>query len=185
MSLEQVVQDILRKGEERKREIISLGESERDAQVRQAEQRAAEERANAEKRLSQMIAQMEQQELSSAELESKKALLAAQRAVMEDLRQLVLHEIEGYPEDRRKRLYSKLVQRARKELGECFVYSRNEDRALLQLPSGITYAGPIECRGGLVFESKDRSFRLDYRFESILDDVWNKNMQEIYARLFR
>lgn len=180
-----MVQDILRKGEEKKREIIALGERERDEQLRLAEKRVADEREKAEKRARQMIAQMEQQELSSAELESKKALLGAQREVMEALRELVLHELESYPADKRKKLYSKLVQRARKELGECYVYSRKEDQALLQLPSGMTYASPIECRGGLVFESKDKSFRLDYRFESTLDDVWNKNMQEIYARLFR
>ncbi|MEM2891981.1 MAG: V-type ATP synthase subunit E family protein [Thermoplasmata archaeon] len=185
MGLEQVVEDILRKGEAKRREIISLGESERDAQVRQAERQAEEERARAEERLSRAIAQMEQQELSSAELESKKALLAAQRQVMEDLKQQVLHDLESYPEDKRRRLYSKLVEKAKRELGECRVYSREQDRPLLKLPLGMTYAGGIACRGGLVFESKDGSLRLDYRFESILEEVWNRNMQEIYTRLFR
>ena len=183
--MEQVVEDILRKGEEKRREIVSLGESERDAQVHQAEKQAAEERAKALERLSRAIAQMEQQELSSAELESKKALLAAQRGVMEDLRQLVLHDLEGYPADKRKKLYAKLVEKAKKELGECLVYSREQDRPLLNLPTGMSYAGSIACRGGLVFESKDKSIRLDYRFESMLEDVWNRNMQEIYNRLFR
>ena len=128
---------------------------------------------------------MEQQELSSAELESKKALLVAQRQVMDDLREQVLIELGDYPTDKRKRLYSKLVSRAKKELGECFVYTNKSDKALVQLPPGITHAGTIDCSGGLIFESKDKSFRLDYRFESILDDVWNKNMQDIYAKLFR
>jgi vacuolar-type H+-ATPase subunit E/Vma4 len=44
--------------------------------------------------------------------------------------------------------------------------------------------GTIDSRGGLVFESKDRSVRLDYRFEGVLEDIWNKNMYEIYKRLF-
>lgn len=182
--MNKVVEDILRRGEEKKREIIRLGEKERDEQVSQVDVRISEERKREEKRLGILMAQMEQQETSSAELESKKALLAAQKQVMEDLKERVLHELEGYPADKRKKLYSKLVSKAKKELGECFVYTNAKDKPLVQLPTGISYGGVLDCRGGLVFESKDRSYRLDYRFETVLDDVWNKNMREIYGRLF-
>jgi V/A-type H+-transporting ATPase subunit E len=185
MSLNKVVDEILRRGEEKKQEIIRQGEQERDEQIQQVEKRIVDERLKAEKRTAALISQMEQQELSSAELESKKAMLAAQRQVMEDLKEQVLHELEGYPADKRKRFYSKLVSKVKKDLGECSVYSNKNDKVLLQLPSSMTYAGAVECRGGLVFESKDRSFRLDYRFESMLDDVWNRDIQEIYAKLFR
>jgi V/A-type H+-transporting ATPase subunit E len=185
MSLNKVVEEILRQGEERKQEIIHHGEQERDQQIQQTDKRIVEERMKGEKRTEALISQMEQQELSSAELESKKAMLAAQRQVMEDLKQQVLHELEDYPADKRKKLYSKLVSKAKKELGGCFVYSNQGDKSLLQLPSTMTYSGVIACRGGLVFESKDKSYRLDYRFESMLDEVWNRDIQEIYAKLFR
>jgi len=42
----------------------------------------------------------------------------------------------------------------------------------------------MDCGGGLVFESKDRSVRLDYRFETLLEEVWNKRMNEIFSQLF-
>jgi V/A-type H+-transporting ATPase subunit E len=184
MSLNKVVEDILRKGEEKKREIIQLGEKERDELIVQADKKITENRLKAEKRTEALIAQMEQQEISSAELESKKTLLAAERLAMEELRQQVLEDLANYPSDKRKKLYSKLASRAKKELGECFVYSNMEDKALLQLPSGVISGGIIPCKGGLIFESKDKTVRLDFRFESVLDDVWNKNMKEIYDRLF-
>ena len=184
MSLNKVVEDILRRGEEKKREIIRMGEKERDEQISQAEVRISEERKREEKRLEILMAQMEQQETSIAELESKKALLAAQKQVMEDLKDRILHELEEYPSDKRKKLYSKLVSIAKKELGECFVYTNARDKPLMQLPTGISYGGVLECRGGLIFESRDRSYRLDYRFETMLDDVWNKNIRDIYGRLF-
>ena len=179
-----MVGEILRRGEEKRKEIISLGEKDRDEQVHQAEKKVVEDRLKAEKRTEAAIAQMEQQELSSAELESKKALLAAQRQVMEDLKEQVLGELENYSLEKRRRLYSKLVPIAKKELGECLVYTNKADKAMVQLPSGMTHAGTIDCRGGLVFESKDGSFRLDYRFESILDDLWSEKMREIYNKLF-
>jgi V/A-type H+-transporting ATPase subunit E len=103
---------------------------------------------------------------------------------MEDLRQQALEALAGYPAEKRKRIYAKLVARAKKELGDCYVYSNKADRQLLQLPTGMATGGNIETSGGLVFESKDKSVRLDYRFETILDDVWNNKIQEIYSKLF-
>jgi len=184
MGLEKVVEDILRRGEEKSSEIVGLGEKERDEQIHQAEIKAAEERQNTERRTQVIIAQMEQQELSSAELESKRSLLEAQRQVMESLKEQVLAELENYPEQKRKRLYSRLVQKAKKELGTCKVYSTKADKELLQLPYGVTHVGFFEGPGGLMFESADGSLRLDYRFESMLDDLWNEKLRDIYMKLF-
>jgi V/A-type H+-transporting ATPase subunit E len=184
MSLNKVVEDILRRGEEKKREIIRLGEQERDEQLKQAEKKIVEDRLKFEKRSETTIAQMEQQELSSAELEAKKAMLAAQRETIDDLKEQVLGALADYPVEKKKKLYAKLVTKAKKELGPCYVYSNENDKAVLRLPVGVTDAGIIDCHGGLVFESKDRSYRLDYRFESLLDEVWNKELQQIYAKLF-
>jgi V/A-type H+-transporting ATPase subunit E len=184
MSLDKVVEDILHRGEERKREILKLGEKERDEAIFQAEKMVEEDRKKGLTRTDALVVQMEQQELSSAELESKKALLAAQRQVMEELKEQVLAELEAYPKEKRRKLYNKLAARAKKELGECYVYTNKDDKSLLSLTSGLSAGGQIDCRGGLVFENKDRSVRLDFRFESMVDEVWNKDMQEIFAKLF-
>jgi len=184
MSLDKVVEDILRRGREREAEIIRLGESERDEQLSLSEKRVSEDRAKVERKNAANIEQMERQEISSAELESKKASLAAQREVMEELRGQVLSELSRYPVDKRRKLYSKLVSRAKKELGDCYVYSNKDDQAILQLPPGMASGGTVVCSGGLVFETKDKAVRLDFRFETMLDEVWNKRMQEIYSRLF-
>jgi V/A-type H+-transporting ATPase subunit E len=185
MSLNKVVEDILRKGEENKREVVCLGEKERDEQVLQAEKRIEENRLKEEKKTRSLVAQMEQQELSSAELESKKILLAAQRRAMEELKEQALAELARYPVEKRKKLYSKLMAKAKKDLGECYVYSSRDDKAILQLPAGMASGGVVDCIGGLVFESKDRSVRLDFRFESLLEEIWNKKLQEIYGKLLR
>ncbi len=184
MSLNKVVDEILRKGEEKKAEVIRAGEHERDELIANAGKRIAESRAKAEGALASAIAQMEQQEISSAELESKKALLMARKSMMDLLKERALSRIAGLPPERRKKLYSKLTAKAKKELGECYVYSNKADKALLSLPPGFRPGGTVECSGGLVFESMDRTVRLDYRFESILDDVWNEDMRKIYEMLF-
>lgn len=184
MGLEKVVEEILRKGEERRQDIIRQGEREREEHIAQADVQAAEHAEKATRRADSQVSQMEQQELSSAELESKKALLSAQRQVMDEIKALVLAEIGSYPSDKRAAMYSRLMTGAKKELGECYVYSNAADKPLLRMPAGLSDGGVIECRGGLVFESKDRAVRLDYRFETMLEDVWNKKIQEIYSSLF-
>jgi len=184
MGLEKVIQDIQQRGEAKKQEIVSLGEKERDAQIKAAEKKARDERAKATARVEATLSQMEQQELSSAELEAKRVLLEAERKVMEELKEQVLDELSNYPADRRKKLYAKLVSNAKKELVRGSVYSNKADKPLLQLPPGMTFGGVIEGKGGLVFESEDKTVRLDYRFESILDDLWNAEMREIYMKLF-
>lgn len=184
MGLEKVIQDILQRGDAKKQEIVSLGENERDVQIKAAEKKAREERVKGSARVEAALSQMEQQELSSAELEAKRVLLEAERKVMEELKEQVLDELSRYPADRRKKLYAKLVSNAKKELDRGLVYSNKADKPLLQLPPGMTYGGVIEGKGGLVFESEDKTVRLDYRFESILDDLWNAKMREIYMKLF-
>jgi len=182
--LDKVVEDILSRGQEKRQEIVRLGEQDRDEQIRQAEKRVGQSRDKMEKRTKAMLSQLEQQELSSGELESKKIILVSQRQVMEELKEEALSQLAKYPSESKKKIYSKMVSRAKKEFGDCVIYSRNEDRALLQIPSGMRFGDPIECRGGLIFESMDRSIRLDFRFETLLDDVWNAKLQEIYGKLF-
>ena len=64
------------------------------------------------------------------------------------------------------------------------MYTNASDKRLVRLSQGISNGGVIDCKGGLVFESKDRTVRLDYRFESMLEEVWDKKIQEIYSNLF-
>ncbi len=184
MSLDDVVEDILRKGKSKRDEIVHLGEKERDEQLALAEKKIAESAERTERNHRAAIAQMEQQEVSSAELESKRIVLETQKKVMDELKAQVLSDVSRMPADKRKRIYSKLIAKAKSELGDCYVYSSEKDRALLQLPAGMQNGGTMDTDGGLVFESKDRMVRLDYRFETLLEDIWNSEMKEIYSRLF-
>jgi V/A-type H+-transporting ATPase subunit E len=184
MGLEKLVEDILRKGEEQAQEIIRQGEADRDEQVRSVDAEIVASREKAFRRLEALISQLEQHELSSAELESRKMLLAAQREVLEDLKERSLAELAAYPPEKKLALYAKLFAKAKRILGDCYVYSNKADGASLRPPPGIASGGTIDCTGGLVFESKDRSVRLDYRFETMLEEVWGHKMNEIYTQLF-
>jgi len=184
MGLEKVVDDILRRGEGKRAEIIRTGEKERDDLILQAKKKIEEDRAKNIQKAKSSIAQMEQQEVSSAELGSKRIILESQRKIMDELKAQVLGELSKMPAEKRKRMYSKLIARAKSELGDCYVYSNEKDQSILQLSGGMQSGGTVDTRGGLVFESKDRTVRLDFRFETLLEDLWSSKMKEIYASLF-
>jgi len=183
MGLEKVVDDILRRGEQKRAEIVRTGERERDELMALAKKKIEDDRVKNIQRTKSFIAQMEQQEISSSELESKRLVLESQKKAMDELREQVLEELTRVPTERRKKMYSKLIARATSELGNCYVYSNEKDKALVRLPDGMLTGGTIDTRGGLVFESKDRTVRLDFRFEALLDELWNSKMKEIYGRL--
>ena len=139
--MDKLVEEILRKGDERAQEIVRQGEEERQQQTDLADEEISLNREKGEKRLEMQIAQMEQHELSSAELESRKMLLAAQREVLEDLRERILVELSHYSQEKRNAIYSRLFAKAKSILGECYVYSGRNDADTLSPPAGITKAG--------------------------------------------
>src|SRR5512137_1140793 len=100
MGLNKVIEDILKRGEEKRKEIIRTGEKERDAQIQAALKRIEEDSRKADERARATLNQMEQQELSSAELESKRGVLEEERQVMDELKEQVLAELAKYPPEK-------------------------------------------------------------------------------------
>ncbi len=41
------------------------------------------------------------------------------------------------------------------------------------------FGGTIECSGGIVVESDDGMRRVDLRFETLLQDIWEDSVREI------
>jgi V/A-type H+-transporting ATPase subunit E len=53
--------------------------------------------------------------------------------------------------------------------------------------SGVSGAGLIqetEMEAGIILESKDGMFRLDYRFRTMLEDIWEKELKNVSNILF-
>ena len=59
------------------------------------------------------------------------------------------------------------------------VYCNANDQALVKQITGRSFAGTIDCAGGVVIESGDGTRRVDLRYESILRDVWNDSVREV------
>jgi V/A-type H+-transporting ATPase subunit E len=66
-----------------------------------------------------------------------------------------------------------------------YIYSNKRDEPLVRSLSKLTYEDNIDCIGGIVLENKDRTMKLDYRYETIATMIWDRYLGEIADKLFR
>ncbi|PSP57140.1 V-type ATP synthase subunit E [Halobacteriales archaeon QS_1_67_19] len=191
MSLDTVVEDIRNEARERAKEIRSEGDERAGEIVSEAEADAEEILAEQERETEQTIAQEREQKLSSAKLEAKQKRLEARRDVLEDIRAEVEDRIADLEGDRREELTRELLEAASEEFDDgdtVRVYGKPEDDELLTDIvgdyDGYEYAGEHDCLGGVVVESDQSRLRVNNTFDSVLEDVWEDNLQDISKRLF-
>ncbi|MFA9502101.1 V-type ATP synthase subunit E [Natrinema sp. H-ect1] len=191
MSLDTVVKDIREEANARAEDIRSEGETRAEEIESAAEADAEEIRADAEAEVDREIDQLREQRLSSAKLEAKQKRLEARRDVLGEVREAVEDELTTLEGDTREDLTRDLLEAASEEFDEgndVNVYGRSDDAELLESIvadyDGYEYAGEVDCLGGVVVESDQSRVRVNNTFDSVLEDVWEDNLQGISNRLF-
>jgi V/A-type H+-transporting ATPase subunit E len=191
MSLDTVVEDIREEAHARAEDIRSEGETRAEEIESAAEADAEEILADAEAEVEREIDQLREQRLSSAKLEAKQQRLEARRDVLGEVREAVEDELASLEGDTREELTRDLLEAASDEFDEgddVSVYGRSDDQELLESIladyDGYEYAGEFDCLGGVVVESEQSRVRVNNTFDSVLEDVWEDNLQAISNRLF-
>ncbi|OVE85060.1 V-type ATP synthase subunit E [Natronolimnobius baerhuensis] len=191
MSLDTVVEDIREEAHARAEDIRDDAESRATEIESAAEEDAEEILADAEREVEREVEQLREQRLSSAKLEAKQKRLEARRDVLSDVREQVESALVDLEGDSREELTRDLLESASVEFDEgddVSVYGRTDDQDLLESIladyDGYEYAGEYDCLGGVVVESDQSRVRVNNTFDSVLEDVWEDNLQEISNRLF-
>lgn len=191
MSLDTVVEDIRNEARERAKEIEAEGEERAEEIVSEAESDAEEILAEQERQTEQTIAQEREQKLSSAKLEAKQKRLEARRDVLQEVRATVEDRIANLEGDDREALTRELLDDAAEEFDDgdtVHVYgAESDDELLTDIVTdydGYEYAGEYDCLGGVVVESEQSRLRVNNTFDSVLETVWEDNLQDISNRLF-
>ncbi|THE65266.1 V-type ATP synthase subunit E [Salinadaptatus halalkaliphilus] len=191
MSLDTVVEDIRDEAHARAEDIRAEGEARAEEIESAAETDAEEILESAETEVDREIEQLREQRLSSAKLEAKQKRLEARRDVLGEVRESVEDELVGLEGDSREDLTRDLLEAASVEFeagDDVSVYGRPGDEALLESIladyDGYEYAGEYDCLGGVVVESAQSRVRVNNTFDSVLEDVWEDNLQAISNRLF-
>ena len=174
-----------------KEEIIGSAKSQADALIKEARAEAAKIRKEAEKKTQELeekssaeakksIETMKKQDLASAELESKKMLLEAKKQLVEDVFSEVEKKLKGLNSKDREGYMKKLLKKAKDDIEVASVYCNKKD---VKMVEGFD-AEPVEILGGLIAENADKTVRVDYSFETMLQSIKENELQSINKLLF-
>ncbi len=191
MSLDTVVEDISNEAHARAENLCEDGEARAEEIISAAEDDAEELLAEAQQEVDREIEQRREQRRSSAKLEAKQERLEARRDVLSEVRTAVEDELASLGGETREKLTRALLGDASSEFenGDAVrVYGAADDEVLLESILeeyyNYEYAGEVDCLGGVVLESDQSRVRVNNTFDSVLEDVWEENLQEISTRLF-
>jgi V/A-type H+-transporting ATPase subunit E len=182
MGLDKVIENIQKEGKDKINSILHDAEIQA-AQILQTKQHLLDENALKKKQeLEKYIELLKTQESSSIEIEVKKIRLNAEKDVLAHTYQECLTALSTLPHDK---ILSILLKKATIELPEAaYIYSNPRDETLIRSLTKILYGGSLDALGGIVLENKEKNLKLDYRYETIAELVWERSLKQVAKKLF-
>jgi V/A-type H+-transporting ATPase subunit E len=81
------------------------------------------------------------------------------------------------PASKAEKLLSVLIEKYKAD--GVRIYSNKNSEAIVKKLSSLSYAGNIDSIGGVVQENKDGTVRLDFTYDSILKNVYERSLKQI------
>lgn len=180
MGLETVKEEILNSAKEQSNSLIVEARKEANRIMKEAEKKIEEMREKSESETKRMLDTIKRQELASAELESKKILLNAKKQIIENVFAEAKKRLENLDDKKRELYIKKLLEKAKNDIEISNVYCNKKDAKFLKGRN----AEPTNIIGGLIAENKEKTVRVDYSFETLLQSVKENELQNINKILF-
>jgi len=182
MGLDIVVKDI----QEGARAEVSRIKAEGDAKASEIINEAKESQ---KKMLGDSLAKAEedlknlhQQVISSANLEVKRITLNKRKELLDKAYSQTVEAIKSMPASKKEELLKHIIKKH--EASGARIYSSKELEELVKKLTSLTYAGNIDCIGGVVVENKDGTVRFDFTYDSILENVYERSLKQISDILY-
>jgi len=184
MALDKVIKDVL---DSARMEADKLGEEadkERTAILRAADEETGKKRRLKERELQEALRRLTRQEISSAELEAKRIVLNAKKEILDKVFSETLREIESVEPQKKAEAYCRIYDGAKNLIQRPRLICPRGESKLLSGCSGLERVMESDMGPGLILESEDGTIRLDYRFRTILEEIWEKELRSISNVLF-
>lgn len=184
MALDKVANDILENARKEADLRVQEAEKERAKILQETDQKIEKMRKAEEKELQDALTRMRRQELSSAELEAKKIVLNKRKDILNQTFEGMLKELSSMHHKEKAALYHKMVADGKKIIHKPKVFIPKGEADLLADVKGCESLTEIDMGSGLILENADGSVRLDYRFKTILENIWDRELKSISNTLF-
>ena len=184
MALDKVIGNILESANKESAALVAAAEKERAGILQQADGTIAEKKKAQAKELETLLKRMRQQEISSAELEAKRIVLNAKKEMLDRTLGETLKEMESMSPADKAQMYQKILVKAKNVIVNPKILCPRGESSLVPKDSGAVSVTETDMGAGLVLESQDGTIRLDYKFATILESAWEKEMKNVSTVLF-
>ncbi len=182
MGLEAIVEEILAKGRAEAEKIEEETSLEVSKIIADAEAAASKLKTAKEAAVRKEIDRLRQQELSSANLEVKKAKLNARKEILDEVYEATKDAVQKLPAEKNLTLLKSIIEKNEKNNAK--IYSRNKDKQTVKKITELEYKGEIDCIGGVVIENAEGTEVLDFKYDTILGDVTEQSLKHVSDILF-
>jgi V/A-type H+-transporting ATPase subunit E len=182
MALEDVKKEIIEKAEKEAKVILAEAKTKEKEVLTKANgeldllkiTKSAETKATVEA--------LRKREISTANLNAKKVVMETKKEVLDQAFDKAIDSIKSMTDAKKKTLLNKILDKASKEIDVEYIYCNSKDVKLIT--AGKQKILAKNMIGGLILESKDKSIVLDYSFDTMIENVRSKNLQQIAGILF-
>ena len=181
MGLEEVKEGLRKEIEETAAKILKEADDEKARIMALAKEEVDSFKKESEAKTNAFIKTLEKKELASANLNAKKTSLNTKKEMIDTVFEETAKKLESLSETERKKIISNLIKKAGELIDVKIIYCNKKDKALV----GKSFTVKVgDMKGGVICENKDGSSRIDYTFETILEDIRENNLKDIAEKLF-
>ncbi|MCQ2085933.1 MAG: hypothetical protein MJY54_00655 [archaeon] len=136
------------------------------------------------KKLKDMIEHLRRQELSSAELESKRIVLAKKKEILSKLFVETLRSLESASKETKLAQYRKMINASKSMVKGSRVRVSPEEKITAGDLGVSSLIKDSKILGGIILENEDGSIRIDMQYATILQAIWNREVKKLSDILF-
>lgn len=125
---------------------------------------------------------LHQQVISSANLEVKRITLNKRKDLLDKVYSQTVEKIKSMPVSKKEELLKSILSKY--ETSGARVYASKDSEAIVKKLTSLSYAGNIDSIGGIVLENEDGTVRLDFTYDSILKNVYERSLKQISDILY-
>lgn len=184
MALANVTQEILKAADDKAVAIKAEADAEIAKINADADAKISEMKEKEDKKLKEAIERLSRQELSSAELESKKIVLAKKKDLLAEAFESTLADLENAPSDKKLAQYKAMVEAAKKIIDSPkAIMSENDSFTAAEL--GVTSVEKdSRITAGLILQSEDGQVEVDMQYSTLLQSIWDREIKSVSDILF-
>ena len=184
MALESVTKEIMASADAIVKEIESSTRSEVKAIMAEADATISDMKEKEDERLKESVDRLRRQELSSAELESKKIVFSKKKDIMAKAFESVLANLESSPESVKLEQYKAMVGSVKTVIDKPKALMSPKDSFTAKDLGVKSVDKDPRIRAGLVFQSEDGTIEVDMQYETILQTIWDREIKKLSDILF-